>query len=88
MCSHECEHGTLRACATLRLGLERLLLPEPYIVIEIVLHELLHVFVCAAIDIRSNAVELRLQFRCEVHFHDLRVAPRPIYWLRNENSNF
>jgi hypothetical protein len=33
---------------------------EPYIVIEIVLHELLHVFVGAASDIRGNTVELRL----------------------------
>ena len=58
MCSHECEHGTLRACATLNRGLERLFLPEPYIVIEVVLHELLHVFVGAAVDIGGNAVEL------------------------------
>jgi hypothetical protein len=73
------------------------LLPEPYIVVEIVLYELLHVFVSPPIDIRSDAVELRLQFRGKVHFHDLRVGklessvkrrPRPIYWLRNEDSNF
>jgi hypothetical protein len=69
------------------------LLPEPYIVIEIVLHELLHVFVSAAVDIRGDAVELRLQFRGKVHFHDLRVGKlgssvKRIYWLRNEDSNF
>jgi hypothetical protein len=64
------------------------LLPEPNIVIEIVLHELLHVFVGTARDIGGNAVELGLQFRAKVHVHDLRVAPRPIYWLRNEDSNF
>ncbi len=73
-------YGTLRACATLHLGLEDLFqagahflvsqefpavellktarhfLPEPYIVIEIVFHELLHVFVGAARDVRGNAV--------------------------------
>jgi hypothetical protein len=39
--------------------LERHFLPEPYIVIEMVLHELLHVFVGAAVDFGGNAVELR-----------------------------
>ena len=48
--------------------------PEPYIVIEIVLDELLHVFVGAAGGIRCNTVELRLQFRGKVNFHDLRVT--------------
>lgn len=62
----------------------RHLLPEPYIVIQVVLHELLDVFVGASLDIGGNAVKLRLQFGGEVHFHNLRVA----YILtQNEDSN-
>jgi hypothetical protein len=49
-------------------------LPKPDIVIEIVLHELLHVFIRAAPDIGGNLVDLRLQFGCKVHFHDLSVG--------------
>jgi len=33
--------------------------------IEIVLDDLLDVFVGATVDIRGNSVELRLQFRCK-----------------------
>src|SRR5690349_1383054 len=51
----------------------RHLLPEPHIVIEIVLDKLLNVFVRAAAAIRSNTIKLRLDFRCKVHFHVLRV---------------
>jgi hypothetical protein len=50
------------------------LLSEPYIVIKIVLGQLLHIFVSIASNIRSDAVELCLQFRDEVQFHDPRVA--------------
>jgi len=52
----------------------RYLLSEPYIVIYVMFNDLLHIFVSAASNIRSDAVELCLQFRAEVHFHDLRVA--------------
>jgi hypothetical protein len=50
------------------------LLPEPHIVIEIVLHELLHIFVGAALNVGGDLVDLVLQFRREVHFHELRVG--------------
>jgi hypothetical protein len=62
----------------------RHLLPEPYIVIQVVLHELLDVFVRAPLDFGSDPVKLRLKFGGKVHFHNLRVA----YILtQNEDSN-
>jgi hypothetical protein len=45
------------------------------------------VFIGTASQISGSAVELGLQFRAEMHFRDLSVAPRPLYWLRNEDSN-
>ena len=48
------------------------LVPEPQVVIEIVLHKLLNVFVRTAANIGSNTIKLRLQFWGEVHFHDLQ----------------
>jgi hypothetical protein len=61
------------------------LLPEPYIVIQIVLHELLDVFVRTSLDVGGDAVKLGLQFGGEVHFHNLRVA----YILtQNEDTDF
>ena len=35
------------------------LLPEPYIVIDVVLHQLLHVFVRASLDVGGNAINRR-----------------------------
>ncbi len=52
------------------------LLPEPDIVIEIVLHKLLYIFVRTASSICSNTVKLGLQLRAKMHFHDLRVGKR------------
>jgi len=40
-------------------------LPEPYVVIEIVLDELLHVLVRATLQIRGSTVKLRLQLRVD-----------------------
>jgi hypothetical protein len=49
------------------------LVPKPNIVVETVLDELLHVLVCAARNIRGNAVNLGLQLRGKVYFHESRV---------------
>ncbi len=38
------------------------------------LHELLHIFVRAVANIRRDTIELRLQFRGKMHFHDFRVG--------------
>jgi len=78
-CEHLFQPGTdflvRQECPLIKLSKAAgYLLSEPHIVIKIVLNELLHIFVSAASNIRSDAVELCLQFRAEVHFHDLRVA--------------
>ena len=50
------------------------LLPEPYIMIEIVLNKLLNVLIRFTAVFCRNTIELRLQFRVKVHFHGLRVG--------------
>ncbi len=50
------------------------LLPEPYVVIDIMLDELLDILIRAAVDFGGNPLKFRFQLRVEVDFHDSRVA--------------
>jgi len=56
----------------------RYLLPEPHIIVDIVFNQALHVSIGITLRVCCDAIELGLQFRREVHFHDLRLATSQI----------
>jgi hypothetical protein len=49
------------------------LFAKPHVVLQVMFDKLLHVLVCVAGNVRGRAVQLRAQFRREVHFHNNSV---------------